>query len=79
MLSFHLAKAVNSPIPLYEFAKNEVRPYAPTDTAIITIFLGNTIHARLPQRHLYDCIKNAITEFCTESIVAIIASVIDAK
>jgi len=37
MLSFHLAKAVNSPIPLYEFAKNEVRHYIHSYKAIITI------------------------------------------
>ena len=41
--------------------------------------LGTAVRALFQLRHLYDCTKKAITEFCTESIVATIASVIDAN
>ena len=41
------------------------------------LLLGIAIHASFPLRHLYDENKKAITEFCTESIVATIASVTD--
>ena len=56
--------------------KSSLRLYRKSNTEFL---LGTAIHASFPLRHLYDENKKAITEFCTESIVAIIASVIDAN
>ena len=77
MLLFHLEEAVNSLSRFMSSQKCSETTGSPRYSYrhyYKESLLGTAVRALFQLRHLYDCTKKAITDFCTESIVATIAS-----